>query len=73
MKKVFAYCSVNKTTGNAYLLMNKNYSAMSDQEKLSALSDIMDEIKVEIDFINSLNTSSSLQSFDHPLVRHDGF
>jgi hypothetical protein len=71
-KKIGLYCSHNKELGDSYIKLSKNYINYSNIDKLIFLSNIMQELEIEFNYVsNILNTSSQHQGFADQKLHHD--
>lgn len=60
MKKIVFYCGVNVETGDAYVRNAPEYLAMTNEERLNALTSIVAELCQEMVFVSEqLNTQET--------------
>jgi hypothetical protein len=60
MKKIVFYCGVNDKTGDAYVRNAPEYLAMTNEERLNALTSIVAELCQEMVFVSEqLNTQET--------------
>jgi hypothetical protein len=52
MKKIVFYCGVNDNTGDAYVRNAPEYLAMTNEERLNALTSIVAELCQEMVFVS---------------------
>jgi hypothetical protein len=64
-KKIVAYCGFNPDTRNGYIKWDREYLGMTDSEKLEFVTDTINELIREHQFlvrvVNNLRTSSAGQ------------
>lgn len=71
-KKIGLYCSHNKESGDSYIKLSKDYINYSNIDKLIFLSNIMNELKIEFNYVsNILNISLQNQDFADQKLHHD--
>jgi len=60
MKRIVFYCGVNVETGDAYVRNAPEYLAMTNEERINALSSIINELSQELRFVSAqLNTQET--------------
>jgi hypothetical protein len=60
MKRLVFYCGVNTDTGDAYVRNAPEYLAMTNEERINALSSIVNELSQELRFVSAqLNTQET--------------
>jgi len=70
MKKVIAYCGFNSQTELPYVLLKQSFRDLTEQQQISVLQELIEELQFELDFITvAQDTSTGPRQSAHQSVR----
>jgi len=60
-KKIVIYCGVDNKHSAGYIKISESYRNLSSQQKIDLLTDLIDELTFEKNFVNNLDNASNFE------------